>query len=83
MNSFVAALVLAAGANALSVRTAPCCFHLEASGSVQGTVGQLSDGQNRVGGGLPPAEYCIVEGGITDSGGRGCILTRTSHRILP
>lgn len=77
MNSVVTALAIAAGASALTTRTAPCCFHLDASGAVTGSVGQLSDGQNRIGGGLPPAQYCIADGGITDANGRGCILTRT------
>ena len=77
MNSLVTALAIAAGASALTTRTASCCFHLDASGAVTGSVGQLDDGQNRVGGGLAPAQYCIADGGITDANGRGCILTRT------
>jgi hypothetical protein len=76
MHSFVAALTLAVGANAIITRWAPCCFHLDASGAVTGSVGQLSDGQNRVGGGLPPSEFCIADSGITDSEGRGCFFTR-------
>lgn len=79
MKSVIAALALAVGSNALAIRdTASCCFHLSASGAVTGTVGQLSDGQNRVGGGLPQATYCINGGSITDANGRGCILTRKS-----
>ncbi|KAL1964604.1 hypothetical protein VTN77DRAFT_6778 [Rasamsonia byssochlamydoides] len=67
---------LAAGANALVAREATCCFGLTASGGASGTIGQLGDGQNRIGGGLPPAQYCIdSNGGIKDSSGRGCILT--------
>lgn len=76
MKSFIAtALALTAGASAHVIRTSSCCFHLSASGAVTGTVGQLSDGQNRIGGGLPAAQYCIDNGGITDGSGRGCILT--------
>jgi hypothetical protein len=82
MKSVIAALALAVGANALITRQAPCCFHLDASGAVTGSVGQLSDGQNRVGGGLAPAEYCISGSGITDANGRGCILTRTSSHLF-
>lgn len=68
---------LAIGANALALRGDSFCFQLTASGGASGTVGQLSDGQNRIGGGLPPAIYCISpDGTITDSSGRGCILTR-------
>lgn len=76
MNTFLAALVLSCSVLALVPRQTPCCFHLDASGGVAGTVGQLGDGQNRVGGGLAPADYCITNGAITDSNGRGCILTR-------
>ena len=56
-----------------------CCFGLTASGGVSGTVGQLSDGQNRIAqtSGLAnqAGEYCLSNGIITDSNGRGCILT--------
>lgn len=75
MKIFVATIAFAAGSNALIARTSSCCFGLSASGAVTGTLGQLSDGQNRVGGGLTPASYCINNGGITDASGRGCILT--------
>ncbi|GAB7338083.1 hypothetical protein MBLNU457_4449t2 [Dothideomycetes sp. NU457] len=52
-----------------------CCFHLNATGGPGGDVGQLSDGQNRIGQNLPEAQYCINNGALTDSSGRGCILT--------
>ncbi len=77
MKTFVAVLGLEAGTRALvAERWAPCCFHVSASGAVSGTIGQLSDGQNRQGGPLSPAQYCITDGSITDANGRGCILTR-------
>lgn len=77
MKSVITIATLAAGANALVARTSSCCFHLTAAGGASGSVGQLSDGQNRIGGGLPPGTYCIgPNGGITDGNGRGCILTR-------
>jgi hypothetical protein len=54
-------------------------FKLESSGNVHGPIGQLYDGQNRVGGGLPLGHYTIkygLKGGvIVDKNGRGCILT--------
>ncbi|KAJ9308108.1 hypothetical protein DTO217A2_2349 [Paecilomyces variotii] len=76
MKNLAVAAAFAAGANALVPRSNTCCFGLTASGSASGTIGQLSDGQNRIGGGLPAAQYCIdSSGGITDSNGRGCILT--------
>lgn len=77
MKTFVALTALTAGANGL-VSRAPgnCCFQLSGGGG--GKVGQLGDGQNRIGDkSLPPATFCINNsGGLTDSHGRGCILTR-------
>lgn len=55
--------------------TVSSCFQLTATGGPGGVVGQLSDGQNRIGQGLPAATYCIDNGAITDGNGRGCILT--------
>jgi hypothetical protein len=79
MNTLTVVLGLVAGTNALiAERWAPCCFHVSASGAVTGTIGQLNDGQNRQGGGLSPAQYCIADGAIKDANGRGCILTRKS-----
>lgn len=78
MKTFVAvALAFSAGANALVSRSNTCCFSLTASGGASGTVGQLTDGQNRIGGGLMAGSFCIDNNGaITDGAGRGCILTR-------
>ncbi|KAJ5493073.1 hypothetical protein N7539_001819 [Penicillium diatomitis] len=77
MRSFLNVAVLAASAQALVPRSGNCCFHLTASGGGSGPVGQLSDGQNRIGdNSLPTATYCISSnGGLTDENGRGCILT--------
>ena len=63
------------GAHALVAREASQCVQLKASGGQSGILGQLSDGQNRVGGGHPTGCYCLSSGGFTDSNGRGCILT--------
>lgn len=67
------ALSFALGATALSPRS--CSFGITASGEQSGTIGQLDDGQNRIGGGLAPATFTINNGSITDAAGRGCILT--------
>ncbi|KAH8787348.1 putative GPI anchored cell wall protein [Hyaloscypha sp. PMI_1271] len=74
MNTF-AALSLILGASAFAVPRSSCSFQLTASGGESGTIGQLSDGQNRIGGGLSPATFAINNGGIIDSASRGCILT--------
>ncbi|KAF2677972.1 carbohydrate-binding module family 18 protein [Lentithecium fluviatile CBS 122367] len=54
-------------------------FTLAAYGKASGPIGQLYDGQNRIGGGLPLGHYTIKygpKGGvIVDKNGRGCILT--------
>ena len=78
MRSFLNVAVLAASAQALVSRTESCCFHLSATGGGSGPVGQLSDGQNRIGDtSLPTGTFCIgPNGGLTDEKGRGCILTR-------
>ncbi|OJD32057.1 gpi anchored cell wall protein [Diplodia corticola] len=68
-------LVFTLGASAAALKRSDCCFQLTASGGQSGSVGQLNDGQNRVGGGYSPATYCLSNGAITDKNGRGCILT--------
>ncbi|USP76680.1 hypothetical protein yc1106_03954 [Curvularia clavata] len=68
-------LTLGLGANALVPRSSTQCYNLKASGGAEGILGQLDDGQNRVGDHLPTGCYCLCDGGFTDSKGRGCILT--------
>ncbi|KAJ5930326.1 hypothetical protein N7466_005819 [Penicillium verhagenii] len=75
MKAFITFAALAAGVDALVGRTDSCCFQL--TGPNGSPVGQLSDGQNRIGdSSLAAAEFCISsDGSITDGSGRGCILT--------
>ena len=69
--------LLALAVSAHVPKESNCCFHLTSSGGVSGPVGQLPDGQNRVGGRYPLGNYCIDQAGrITDGNGRGCFLTR-------
>lgn len=75
MKYALAPVAFGLGAHALVPRDAPQCVQLKASGGASGTLGQYTDGQNRIGGGYPPACYCLSNGGFTDSSGRGCILT--------
>lgn len=76
MKAVYAPLGFALTASAAILRRDQCCFSLTASGGQSGTVGQLSDGQNRVGdNSLSAGSYCINDGAITDGQGRGCILT--------
>lgn len=84
MKTFITLAALAVGSNALVGRSDSCCFHLTSSGGASGELGQLDDGQNRIGdNSLSPAQYCIdAKGAITDAKGRGCILTRKSYNII-
>ncbi|TKA63000.1 hypothetical protein B0A49_08887 [Cryomyces minteri] len=75
MKVLIMVLALVVGTHGLMGRTASCCFGLTADGGPGGSVGQLADGHNRFGQGLNAASYCIDNGAITDSSGRGCILT--------
>ena len=82
MYSYIAAAALAGSVSgSVLPRTDGCCFQLTASGGKSGTIGQLGDGQNRIGGGYAPATYCIQNGEITDSNGRGCILTPPTTQL--
>ncbi|KAJ5604342.1 hypothetical protein N7510_009496 [Penicillium lagena] len=77
MKNFVTLAAFAASTNALVGRSSTCCFHLTASGGVSGSVGQLNNGQTRVGDNtLSPAQFCLnsSNGTIADSKGRGCII---------
>lgn len=71
------ALASVASARVLHTRQSSCCFGINVSGDgVQGgSLGQLSDGQNRFGPNQSGATYCINDGKITDKSGRGCIIT--------
>lgn len=52
-------------------------FTMTANGkdSAHGPIGQLNDGQNRIGGGLPKGTYTLKDGYVWDQHSRACILT--------
>ncbi|KAI5275073.1 hypothetical protein E4T47_01984 [Aureobasidium subglaciale] len=79
MKNVYTTLGFALGASASLLPRDQCCFSLNAAGGKSGVVGQLGDGQNRIGqsGGLANQQgtYCLSNGGLTDQSGRGCILT--------
>ncbi|KAK7539520.1 ubiquitin 3 binding protein But2 C-terminal domain-containing protein [Phyllosticta citribraziliensis] len=81
MKYALAPLAFTLGASAAALKRSQCCFDITASGGASGTVGQLSDGQNRIGGGYSPTSFCLNNGGITDSNGRGCIVTSASGQF--
>lgn len=74
-------LALASSAQSAVLPRNPCykCqgFTISVSGGVSGPLGQISDGQNRVGPNTPTAaKYNLgCAGGIVDANSRGCILT--------
>lgn len=78
MKSFLTSAAFVAVGSAAILRRDQCCFQITASGGVSGVMGQLDDGQNRLNGTYSPATYCYSNGGITDSNGRGCIITTTN-----
>ncbi|THZ22637.1 hypothetical protein D6C89_05986 [Aureobasidium pullulans] len=71
------ALASVASARVLHTRQSSCCFGINVSGDgvEGGSLGQISDGQNRFGPGQSGASYCINNGQITDKNGRGCVIT--------
>ncbi|EPE35797.1 hypothetical protein GLAREA_05135 [Glarea lozoyensis ATCC 20868] len=76
MKYTLATLAFGIGASARVLQRDDCSFTLTASGGLTGNVGQLDDGQNRIGGNPPTSQatYSINNGQIT-SAGKGCILT--------
>jgi hypothetical protein len=76
MKNFITIAAFAAGTHALVGRSDSCCFQLTASGGASGSLGQLSDGQVRVGDTtLSASTFCLADSVITDSDGRGCVVT--------
>ena len=59
----------------LQSRTQDCAFTLSSSGGIACPAGQLTDGQIRLNGSESIATFFIADGKITDSAGRGCIIT--------
>ena len=52
-----------------------CTFTLSSGGAFSCPAGRLEDGQIRLNGSYPTTEFSIVNGGITDEAGFGCIIT--------
>ncbi|KAI6707976.1 hypothetical protein JHW43_009493, partial [Diplocarpon mali] len=75
MRSLAALSFVAGVAASPLVQRSSCWFGITASGGQSGSLGQLDDGQIRIGGGLAPSSFSITDGAITDEDGFGCILT--------
>lgn len=78
MKSLLASIFLAATAQAFYSNQSSCCFEITAlipSTHTNASLGQLSDGQVRIGGGLLPSVFCLSSTSIADQSSRGCIIT--------
>ncbi|KAK2623631.1 hypothetical protein QTJ16_006812 [Diplocarpon rosae] len=75
MHSITIFSLVASVSSSPLVQRSSCWFGITASGEQSGSLGQLDDGQIRIGGGLAPASFSITNGAITDGDGFGCILT--------
>ncbi|CRG90119.1 hypothetical protein PISL3812_07160 [Talaromyces islandicus] len=82
MKLIVVATAIIATTNALATGNATCCFTLSASGGKSGPVGQIDDGQTRIGNGSQPGQFCIdSSGAIIDGKKRGCFLTPPTSQL--
>lgn len=70
-----AAVITKVQANGTNGTQDGCTFSLSASGGIECPAGQLDDGQIRLNGSYPTAEFTIRGDKIWDSAGRGCIVT--------
>jgi hypothetical protein len=73
-----APVALALGVSAALVeRQNGCAFQLTANGPAAGSIGQINDGQARIGGGYYASSFTLdpATGLLKDGAGRGCILT--------
>jgi len=79
-----AILLFSAGATAsLTRKHNICLLQLNAFGGCAGPVGQIPDGQCRVGGGLPQSLFQLDKsrGILTDGVGRGCYITPEASQL--
>ncbi|KAH7327024.1 hypothetical protein BKA65DRAFT_61319 [Rhexocercosporidium sp. MPI-PUGE-AT-0058] len=81
MHSLVKLSMIAGASASPLITRSSCWFGLTASGGQSGTLGQLPDGQIRIGGGLAPASFSIDEGKVTDDSGFGCLLTEGIEQL--
>lgn len=79
MKLFFAALVLAARTIAGSGHDG-CSFTLNSSGGIACPAGELPDGQIRLNGSYEISTFYISDGAITDSEGKGCLITGKAIR---
>ncbi|QKX53660.1 uncharacterized protein TRUGW13939_00739 [Talaromyces rugulosus] len=82
MKLIAVATAIIATANSLATGNETCCFTLTASGGQSGPVGQIDDGQTRIGNGTQPGQFCVnSSGAIVDGKGRGCFLTPPTSQL--
>jgi hypothetical protein len=76
MKHILASAACLVGASAVALHR-DCKFEISAIGLANGLIGQLSDGQCRIGGGYAPSKFNLdhSSGLMTDRNGWGCITT--------
>lgn len=67
---------------ALATDHAGCSFTLTSSGGIACPAGELADGQIRLNGSEPTADFYFADGKITDSQGKGCLITGKLSKTL-
>lgn len=73
------ALLQASATLAGSDHASGCSFTITSSGGIACPAGELADGQIRLNGSEPTAQFYFSDGKITDSEGKGCLITGNSH----
>jgi hypothetical protein len=63
----------------LATSSPGCGFTLTSSGNIACPAGQLADGQIRLNGTEDIATFHISDGKVSDSEGKGCIITGRSY----
>ncbi|KAH8700234.1 ubiquitin 3 binding protein But2 C-terminal domain-containing protein [Talaromyces proteolyticus] len=82
MKTVFAVTACIATANALVTQNATCCFNMTVSGTSSGRLGQIDDGQTRLGNSTLASQFCIdSSGGITDAKHRGCFFTPPTSQL--
>jgi hypothetical protein len=64
-----------------SSQPAGCPFTISSNGVFACPAGQLPDGQIRLNGNYSEATFYISDGSITDSEGKGCIITGKANTL--
>jgi hypothetical protein len=81
MKYSIVPLALGLGASATLTKRSDYPLQFIAKGKAHGILGQLGDGQVRIGGGHSPAHFKIHHGIMKDNKGRGCVETEPEKQV--